>query len=319
VSCALSRVQQRVNLEYKSIAWSLYIVYQNLTICQSPIKFARLARTIRRELPFYLLLSLVMGVLLFPFYWGLITSFKFEVEIYDLSGNFLVPKNPSLDNYFALFQTPGYFTWFRNTALVSAVTTVISVIISVMAGFAIARLRFKGAALAGTLVFIVYLAPKNFLFVPLAQILKDWGLLGGLPALMITYPTLLIPFCTWLLSGYFANLPHEPEECVMVDGASRVGAITRITLPMAWLGIVTAAIFSFTAAWNELLYSIVFVSGEQNKMLTNGVIGAFTGGDWFYWGPLMAAATVSSLPVALLYLLFTDGFVSGITAGSTKG
>lgn len=283
------------------------------------MKLSRLARTIRRSAPFYLLLGAVMGFLLFPFYWGLITSFKYEVEIYDFSGNFLVPKNPSLDNYLSVFQTPYYFVWFRNTVVVSAITTVISVIVSVMAGFAIARLRFAGAALAGTLVFIVYLAPKNFLFVPLAQILKDWGLLGGLPALMLTYPTLLIPFCTWLLSGYFANLPHEPEECAMVDGASRIGAIVRITLPMAWPGIITAAIFSFTASWNELLYSIVFVSGEGNKMLTNGVIGAFTGGDWFYWGPLMAAATLSSLPVALLYLFFTDRFVSGITAGSTKG
>ena len=188
-----------------------------------------------------------------------------------------------------------------------------------MAGFAIARLRFRGATLAGTLVFITYLAPKTFLFVPLAQILKDWGLLGGLPALMITYPTILIPFCTWLLSGYFTNVPHEPEECAMVDGASRVGAIVRITLPMAWPGIVTAAIFSFTLSWNELLYSIVFVSGEQNRMLTNGVIGAFTSGDHFVWGPLMAAATLSSIPVAILYLFFTDRFVSGITAGATTG
>ncbi|MEZ4621851.1 MAG: carbohydrate ABC transporter permease [Caldilineaceae bacterium] len=280
---------------------------------------ARTSRKMRGSILFYLLLAVVTCLLLFPFYWGFITSLKYEVEIYDFSGNFLIPKNPSLDNYVTLFTTSGYFLWFWNTLLVSTVTTVISVVVSVMAGFAIARLHFRGAALAGTLVFITYLAPKGFLFVPLAQILKNWGLLGGLPALMLTYPTNLIPFCAWLLSGYFAGLPHEPEECAMVDGASRIGAITRITLPMAFPGIVTAAIFSFTASWNELLYSIVFVSGEENKMLTNGVIGAFTGGDWFSWGPLMAAATVSSLPIALLYLLFTDRFVSGITAGSTKG
>lgn len=280
---------------------------------------ARFIRNARRSLPFYLLLGAVTGVLLFPFYWGFITSLKMDVEIYDFTGNFLVPKHPGLDNYATLFGTPRYFIWFRNTFVVSAVTTIFSVVVSVMAGFAIARLRFTGVAVAGTLVFITYLAPKNFLFVPLAQILKDWGLLGGLPALMITYPTNLIPFCTWLLSGYLANVPHEPEECAMVDGASRIGAIIRITLPMALPGIITAAIFAFTASWNELLYSIVFVSGEQNKMLTNGVIGAFAGGDWFSWGPLMAAATLSSLPIALLYLLFTDRFVSGITAGSTKG
>jgi len=280
---------------------------------------ARLIRQLREALPFYLMLGAVSFLLLFPFYWGLLTSLKYEVEIYDFSGNFLVPRNPVFDNYIKLFTTSDYFLWFWNTLLVSTVTTALSVIVSVMAGFAIARLHFKGAALAGTLIFITYLAPKGFLFVPLAQILKNWGLLGGLPALMLTYPTNLIPFCSWLLSGYFASVPHEPEECATVDGASRLGAIVRITLPMALPGIITAAIFSFTASWNELLYSIVFVSGEQNKMLTNGVIGAFTGGDWFYWGPLMAAATVSSLPIALLYLLFTDRFVSGITAGSTKG
>jgi multiple sugar transport system permease protein len=283
------------------------------------MKLARIGRKARSTLLFYLLLGLVMAALLFPFYWGFITSLKFEVEIYDFSGNFLIPKNPSLDNYVTLFSTPRYFIWFGNTLLVSTVSTVISVVISVMAGFAIARLRFRGAALAGMLVFITYLAPKTFLFVPLAQILKDWGMLGGLSALMLTYPTILIPFCAWLLSGYFSNVPHEPEECAMVDGASRIGAIIRITLPMALPGIITAAIFSFTLSWNELLYSIVFVSGENNRMLTNGVIGAFTGGDWFSWGPLMAAATLSSIPVAILYLIFTDRFVSGITAGSTKG
>jgi multiple sugar transport system permease protein len=279
----------------------------------------RSARKTADSLIFYILLGIVMAALLFPFYWGFVTSLKYEVEIYDFTGNFLIPKNPSLDNYVRLFTTPNYFVWVRNTLVVATVSTVISVTISVMAGFAIARLRFRGAALAGTLIFITYLAPKTFLFVPLAQILKDWGMLGGLPALMITYPTILVPFCSWLLSGYFTNVPHEPEECAMVDGASRIGAIIRITLPMAWPGIVTAAIFSFTLSWNELLYSIVFVSGEQNRMLTNGVIGAFTGGDWFAWGPLMAAATVSSIPVALLYLFFTDRFVSGITAGATKG
>lgn len=280
---------------------------------------SRIARNARRSVPFYLLLGMVTASLLFPFYWGFITSLKFEVEIYDFSGNFLLVKNPSLDNYATLFGTPRYFIWFWNTFFVSTVTTVVSVIISIMAGFAISRLRFRGVALAGTLIFITYLAPKSFLFVPLAQILKNWGLLGGLPALMLTYPTNLIPFCTWLLSGYFANVPREPEECAMIDGASRIGAIVRITLPMAWPGIITAAIFSFTASWNELLYSIVFVSGEENKMLTNGVIGALKGGDWFSWGPLMAAATVSSIPVAILFVLFTDRFVSGITAGSTKG
>lgn len=282
---------------------------------RQPIKPKRLLRSIL----FYIALLGVCFFLLFPFYWGAVTSFKPEAEIYDFSGNFLVPRSPTLNNYWLLFTQKGFFRWFSNTFFVSLVTTAISVGISLMAGYAIARLKFRGAALAGTLVFITYLAPKGFLFVPLAQILRDWGLLGGLPALYITYPTFLIPFCTWLLSGYFANVPHEPEECAMVDGASRLGAIWRITLPMALPGIITAAIFSFTASWNELVYSIALTSGEENRMLTTGVIGAFSQGDFMVMGPLMAAAIAASLPVAILYMFFTDRFVSGITAGATKG
>lgn len=282
----------------------------------------RLARGVKRGLravPFYLLLLGVILFLLFPFYWGFITSLKFEADVYRFTGNFLIPENPTLGNYGLLFNQKNFYRWFSNTVVVSLVTTAISVVISVMAGFAIARLKFRGATLAGTLVFITYLAPKGFLFVPLAQILKEWGLLGGLPALFITYPTFLIPFCTWLLSGYFTNVPHEPEECAMVDGASRIGAITRITLPMALPGIITAAIFSFTASWNELIYSIALTSGDDNRMLTTGVMGAFAQGDFQIIGVLMAAATAASLPIALLYMLFTDKFVSGITAGATKG
>jgi multiple sugar transport system permease protein len=276
-------------------------------------------RRLRGDVPFYLLLLSVSFLLLFPFYWGFITSLKFEKEIFDFTGNLLWVKNPSLANYQTLFKTPRFFIWLRNTMHVSTVTTVLSVVVSIMAGYSIARLKFRGVTAASVIVFVTYLAPKGLLFVPLAQILNDWDLLGGLPALMITYPTFLIPFCTWLLSGYFSNVPVEPEECAMIDGASRIGAIIRVTLPMAWPGILTAAIFSFTLSWNELLYSLAFVRGEENRLLTNGVMSAFARSDIYFWGPLMAASTLASVPVALLYFLFMDRFVGGITAGATKG
>ncbi|MBP7600979.1 MAG: carbohydrate ABC transporter permease [Thermoflexales bacterium] len=279
----------------------------------------KLARKALKALPFYLLVAAIMVFLLFPFYWGFVTSLKTENDVYNFSGNFLVPQFPTLSNYELLFTRKGYFNWFANTFSVSIISTFISTAISVMAGFAIARLRFRGAALAGTLIFVTYLAPRGFLFVPLAQLLRDIGLLGEMSALYLTYPTFLVPFATWLLSGYFTNVPHEPEECAQVDGASRIGAIVRITLPMAMPGILTAGIFAFTASWNELLYSIAFVNGDANKMLTSGVVGAFTMGDFLVYGPMMAAATMASLPIALLYILFTDRFVSGITAGATKG
>ncbi|MEO6060357.1 MAG: carbohydrate ABC transporter permease [Thermoflexales bacterium] len=277
------------------------------------------ARKALKALPFYLLLAAVMVFLLFPFFWGFVTSLKTENDVYNFSGNFLIPERPTLSNYDLVLNKKGYFVWFANTFSVSLISTVISTVISVMAGFAIARLRFRGAALAGTLIFITYLAPRGFLFVPLALILRDFGLLGQISSLYLTYPTFLIPFATWLLSGYFTNVPHEPEECAQVDGASRIGAIFRITLPMAMPGILTAGMFAFTASWNELLYSIAFVNGEANRMLTSGVLAAFSAGDFLIYGPMMAAATLASLPIALLYVLFTDRFVSGITAGATKG
>jgi multiple sugar transport system permease protein len=283
------------------------------------MNFARLSRKAYKSVPFYVLLVVIFVFLLFPFYWGAITSFKFQTELYDFTGNFLFIKNPSLSNYTTLFGTPDFFKWFWNTFSISILTTLISVAISVAAGFAIGRMKFRGVAIAGTMVFIVYLIPRTFLFIPLAQILKDWGLLGQWQSLLLTYPTFLVPFCTWLLSGYFSNVPREPEECAMIDGASRIGAIMRITLPMALPGILTAAIFSFTASWNELLYPIVFVNGATNNMLTSGVLTAFQNGDQYYYGPLMAAATVASLPIALMYIFFTDRFVSGISAGATKG
>lgn len=277
------------------------------------------SRKILKALPFYLLMAAILVFLLFPFYWGFVSSLKKEFDVYDFKGNFLIAERPTLDNYIQLFTTKNYFGWFANTLLVSVASTAISTLISIMAGYAIARLRFRGAALAGTLVFVTYLAPRGFLFVPLALILRDLGVLGDLSSLYLTYPTFLIPFATWLLSGYFANIPHEPEECAMVDGASRIGAIVRVSLPMAIPGIITAAIFAFTASWNELLYSVAFVNGDANKMLTSGVVGAFTMGDFLVYGPMMAGATMASLPIAVLYMFFTDRFVSGITAGATKG
>jgi multiple sugar transport system permease protein len=283
------------------------------------MNITQLTRKTVKAFPFYVLLTVIFIFLLFPFYWGAISSFKFQVEMYDFSGNFLWVKNPSIQNYITLFTTPDFFKWFWNTFSISALTTIICLVISIMAGFAIGRLRFRGASIAGTMVFVVYLIPRTFLFIPLAQILKDWGLLGQWQSLLVTYPTFLIPFCTWLLSGYFTNVPREPEECAMVDGASKIQAIMRITLPMALPGILTAAIFSFTASWNELLYPIVFVNGSENRMLTSGVVSLFSNGDQYYWGPLMAAATISSLPIALMYVFFTDRFVSGISAGATKG
>jgi len=254
------------------------------------------ARTVRwaaGEVPFYAALLGVVFFLLFPFYWGFITSLKFEKEIFDFTGNILWVRNPSLANYETLFKTPRFARWLWNTSIVSVVTTAVSVVVSVMGGYAIARLKFRGVTAASVIVFVTYLAPKGLLFVPLAQVLNEWGLLGGLPSLMLTYPTFLIPFCTWLLSGYFI-------------------------IPVAIPGILSAGIFAFTLSWNEFIYALVFLSSPQQKTVPVGVVSELIRGDVFFWGALMAGALLGSIPVAIAYSFFVEHYVSGLT-GSVKG
>jgi multiple sugar transport system permease protein len=267
----------------------------------------------------YLPLAILLLGMLFPFYWMVLTSFKGLGEVFDYTTMPLWVVEPTLSNYVYLFEKVDFGRWFLNSILVTVSTTIFSVVVSILAGYAIARLRFRGATVIGVLVFITYLVPKTLLFVPLAQVMNSIGLLGNLSSLALAYPTFLIPFCTWLLTGYFRTVPIEPEECAMVDGCSRLGAAARITLPMAIPGVLTAAIFSFTLSWNELLYALVFVTGESNKTLPVGLINSLAQRDFFNWGPLMAGATLASIPVAILYFFFMDRFVGGLTAGAVKG
>ncbi|MCX6043619.1 MAG: carbohydrate ABC transporter permease [Chloroflexi bacterium] len=276
-------------------------------------------RTLNRLLLPYLPLVFILFVLLFPFYWMALTSFKSMKEIFDYTHSPLWLQTPILDNYLFLFKTASFGRWSANSILTAVITTAFSLIVSIAAGYAIARLRFRGATLAGILIFITYLVPKTLLFIPLAQFLRQIHLLGDLSALMLVYPTFLIPFCAWLLTGYFRTVPIEPEECAMIDGCSRLGAAIRITLPMAAPGVLTAGIFAFTLSWNELLYALVFVSGEASKTLPVGLINSLAQRDFFNWGPLMAGATLGSIPVTLIYLLFMDLYVGGLTTGAVKG
>ncbi|MCX6030742.1 MAG: carbohydrate ABC transporter permease [Chloroflexi bacterium] len=273
---------------------------------------------IRRILFPYIPLILLLIVLLFPFYWMLITSLKDLGETYDLSAPLIV-KQPTLDNYAWLFTASLFARWYLNSFLVTISTTLFSLLVSIMAGYAIAHLRFSGAAVIGVLVFVTYLIPKTLLFIPVTVVTQQLGTYGKLVSLFLVYPTFVIPFCTWLLSGYFRTLPLEPEECAMVDGCSRIGAIVRITVPLAVPGILTAGIFGFTLAWNELLYAIVLVNGEMNRTLPVGLINSLTNRDYYMWGRLMAGAALGSIPVALFYFFFMDLYVSGLTAGAVKG
>jgi len=271
---------------------------------------------------FYLPLSLFILFLLFPFYWMVITTVRPDSELYRPwnAPNYqpFWTSNPTLEHIKMLFEETLFGTWLFNTMLIALVSTAISLTCGVFAGYALSRLKFPFAGSLGTGIFVTYLVPQTLLFIPLADIIRNFHL-GDTPwALILTYPTFLIPFVTWLMMGYFKAIPKELEECARIDGASRIKAMVYIILPVAVPGILSAGIFAFTLSWNEFIYALVFLSSSEQKTVPVGVVSELIRGDVFYWGPLMAGALVGSIPVALVYSFFVEHYVSGLT-GSVKG
>jgi multiple sugar transport system permease protein len=257
---------------------------------------------------------------LFPFYYMIVTSLKNDAELYDLKAvPFLIQTGVITDHYKYLFFKTEFLTWMKNSLIISVTATSISLVISILAGYSLARLRFPGVASFGTAVFITYLVPPTLLFLPLSQVVVWLGISDTIWALIVTYPTFLVPFSTWLLMGYFRTIPREVEECALVDGASRMQTLTRIVLPMAIPGIVCVILFGFTLTWNEFTYALTFVSQSANKTAVVGVTADLIRGDIYYWGSLMAGAVVASLPIVVIYVWFLDYYVSGLTAGAVKG
>jgi multiple sugar transport system permease protein len=256
---------------------------------------------------------------LFPFYFMVVTSFKTDGELYDLKAvPFLIQRGATLEHYQLLVSDTPFLIWVFNSVLVSVLATGISIVIAILAAYSLARLRFRGAPSFGTAVFITYLVPTTLLFLPLAQVVNRLGLADSVWALILTYPTFLVPFCTWLLLGYFRTIPQEIEECAMVDGCTRFQALIRIVLPVAVPGIVCAILFAFTISWNEFIYALTFISSTAQKTTTVGVTAELIRGDIFYWGSLMAGAVLGSIPIVLVYVLFMDYYVSGLTQGAIK-
>ncbi len=273
----------------------------------------------RRLMTLYLPLSLAAIVLLFPFYWMLITSIKTDRELIDLNGLPFWVFEPTLEHYRVLFAETGFLRWALNTLTISVVATAISLLCSILAGYALARLRFRGAGAIAGAIFVTYLVPQTLLFVPLLEVVRQLGLSNTLWSMILTYPTILIPFSTWLLMGYFRSIPRELEESALIDGASRLRAMTQIVLPLALPGILSAAIFAFTLSWNEFIYALVFTNSTDIKTIPVGVVTELVKGDVYFWGSLMAGALLGSVPVALIYSFFVDKYVSGLTAGAVKG
>ena len=256
---------------------------------------------------------------LFPFYHMTLTSLKTDREIYDRHAvPLLIRQGPTLEHYRNLLWETGFLTWTKNSLLVTFLATTLSVVIGTVAAYALARLRFFGVGPFGTGIFVTYLVPTSLLFLPLAQVVHWLGLADSKWALVVTYPTFLVPFCTWLLMGYFRTVPKEVEECAMVDGATRVQALTRIVLPMAVPGLVCAVLFAFTLSWNEFIYALTFTSSSDQITASVGVTSELIRGDIYFWGGLMAGAVLGSVPIVLLYVFFLDYYVSGLTAGAVK-
>ena len=265
----------------------------------------------------YVPLLIFLFILLFPFYWMAITSVKPDNELLSRSGNPFWVIQPTLAHFHKLLFETAYPEWLWNTVVVSVVSTVASLAASVLAAYAIERLRFNGAKQVGLSIFLAYLVPPSILFIPLAAIVFNLGLWDTRWALILTYPTFLIPFCTWLLMGYFRSIPFELEECALIDGATRWQILVKIVLPLAVPGLISAGIFAFTLSWNEFIYALTFISSSENKTVPVGVVTELVEGDVYHWGPLMAGALLGSLPVAFVYSFFVEHYVSGLT-GSVK-
>ena len=272
----------------------------------------------RRLVTLYLPLSIILVILLFPFYWMALTSIKPDNQLLDMEtvNPFWTPT-PTFKHISKLLFETDYPRWLWNTMYVAASATVLSIFASVLAAYAIVRLRFKGAQTIGGMIFLAYLVPPSILFIPLSTVIYNYGLFDSPLALILVYPTILIPFSTWLLMGYFKTIPYELEECALIDGASRWQILTKIVLPLSIPGLISAFIFCFTLCWNEFIYALTFLSSTPNKTVPVAIVNEFVDGDIYRWGSLMAGALVGSLPLVVLYAFFVEHYVSAMT-GAVK-
>lgn len=284
------------------------------------VRGSKMGYRMQRIFFFWLPMAIFLIVLLFPFYWMLITSFKTDRELYyDRKANPFIVGAPTLEQYLQLFEKSSFVQWMTNTLIISVASTAISLFCGVLAGYALSRLRFKGASVLAIAIFVSYLVPQTLLFLPLQDVVRSFQLFDTPWALILTYPTFLIPFCTWLLMGYFKSVPYELEEAALIDGASRFMAMRRIAIPLAVPGILSACIFAFTLSWNEFLYALIFLSSSAAKTIPVGITSELFRADAPSYGQIMAAAILGSVPVAIAYAFLVEYYVAGLSAGAVKG
>lgn len=277
-------------------------------------------RDLKKRVIVYAGLTLYAVIAGLPVYWMAITTFKPNADLYNLKAFplFFNEHGITFDHLNLLFNRTGFNTWLANTLIVSLSVVAITLAVCLPAGYALARLRFRGAESLTIGIFMTYLVPTTLLFLPLVKVISWMGLFDKLGSLIVAYPTFTIPFCTWLMAGFFKTIPFEIEEAAMVDGCSRIGAIIRIILPLSIAGMFTVGIFAFTLSMQDFIYALTFVSSSDQKVVNIGVVTELIRGDVFFWGSLMAGALIAGVPVAILYSFFLDYFVKGITGGAVK-
>jgi len=279
----------------------------------------RVARKLAGEGSFYTAVVLLVLFAAFPFYWMVITTFKTDADLYNLRSNpYWFNAAPTFEHLRYLFEETLFTRWLWNTALIGFCVVAITLAVAVPAGYSLARTPGRVGENLGIGIFLTYLVPPTLLFLPLSRVISDLGLQDSLWSLVVVYPTFTIPFCTWLLMGFFKSIPREIEEAAIVDGCTVLGAFMKTVLPLSLPGILTAVIFAFTLTMQEFVYALTFISSSEEKPVTLGVATDLIRGDIFYWGELMGAALIASVPVAIAYNLFLDRFISGITGGAVK-
>jgi multiple sugar transport system permease protein len=279
------------------------------------VKGARIS-AVQTSLSYGVLIVLAVLVL-FPFYWMTITSFKNEEQMRSLISMFW-PRPLVAENYQQLLSKTDFVWWYGNSATVAISSTLLATAVGTVGAYALARLKFRGRGFMASATLITYLVPPSILFIPLYAQMRNLGLANSLAGLIAAYPSFTVPFVTWLLMGYFESIPEELEEAAMIDGATRFGAFYRVVLPLSAPGVLAAALYAFTQAWNEFLYALVFITDGRLRTLPVG-LASFITGDVYGWGYLMAGAVLTTLPVIAAYVYLQKYMVEGLTAGSVKG
>jgi multiple sugar transport system permease protein len=268
---------------------------------------------------FYGTVAIFVVLTTFPFYWMLITSLKSNSDLYNVTNiPFWFNEAPTLDHFKYLFEETLFTRWLWNSLVIGLCVTAITLVTAVPAGYSLARMTGRTAESLGIGIFLTYLVPPTLLFLPLSRIVAELGLQNSMWSLVVVYPTFTIPFCTWLLMGFFKAIPPEIEEAAIVDGCSLFGAFVKMVIPLSVPAILTVIIFTFTLTLQEFVYALTFVSAADQKPITLGVTTDLVRGDVFFWGEIMAGALIASIPVAIAYNLFLDRFISGITGGAVK-